>query len=369
MLMYLAICLLSFVLSVVCGFVIIPKIMAFCQERKLYDVPDARKVHKNAIPRLGGVSFMPSMLVAALVATIVWVNTSKGCKISISPWSISFALGLAVIYITGLLDDIFGLQAKVKFIIQVAVSCLLPISWLYLNNFYGFCGIHHIPFLVGAPLTVIVLVFVMNAINLIDGIDGLSASLSLIALGGFFYAFFIEQLWIYSILIAGLMGVLIPYMYYNIWGKVEKHQKIFMGDSGSLTLGYILGVMLIKFCMHNPNVMPYRKGSMLLSITLLIVPIFDVMRVIIVRLQHRKPIFGADKNHIHHKLIRAGLSHHKALISIIALSFFFVGINLLLFNHILVTWIICIDMVAYILFHYGMDIAIRKKGNSPFAES
>ena len=96
-----------------------------------------------------------------------------------------------------------------------------------------------------------------------------------------------------------------------------------MGDSGSLTLGYILGVLLIKFCMYNPHVMPYQKGATLLSVTLLIVPTFDVFRVIIVRLLHHKPIFRADKNHIHHKLIRAGLTQHQTLISVIALSFSF----------------------------------------------
>ena len=104
------------------------------------------------------------------------------------------------------------------------------------------------------------------------------------------------------------MGVLVPFLYHNIWGKQEKNQKIFMGDSGSLTLGYILGVLLIKFCMYNPHVMPYQKGATLLSVTLLIVPTFDVFRVIIVRLLHHKPIFRADKNHIHHKLMRAGLT-------------------------------------------------------------
>lgn len=86
-------------------------------------------------------------------------------------------------------------------------------------------GIHSISFWVGAPLTVFILVFIMNAINLIDGIDGLSASLSFIALGGFFYCFLIEGMWIYCILIAGLMGVLVPFLYYNIFGKLEKNRK------------------------------------------------------------------------------------------------------------------------------------------------
>lgn len=360
--------LFSFAMSAICGFVMIPHILAFCKKKKLYDTPNARKVHKNAIPRLGGISFLPSMLVATLVALLVWVGSNNHYKLSINPWTMFFGIGIAIIYTTGLLDDIFGLRAKVKFFIQIVVASLLPISWLFINNLYGFCGIYSIPFLVGAPLTVITLVFIMNAINLIDGIDGLSASLSLIALGGFFYVFFREQLWVYCILIAGLMGVLIPFLYHNMWGDPEKGQKIFMGDSGSLTIGYILGVLLIKFCMYNPNVLSYQKDAILLSVTLLIVPTFDVFRVVIVRLMHHKPLFGADKNHIHHKLLRTGLSQHQTLTAIIALSLCYAIINFLLFNNLLITWIIGIDIVIYLCFHCTLDIFIKKNGRQPFAE-
>jgi len=179
----------AFAMSATCGFVMIPQILSFCKKRKLYDTPDARKIHKNAIPRLGGVSFMPSMLVATLVALLTWVYTSKGSKIGISPWSVFFGVGITIIYITGVLDDIFGVRAKLKLLVQIAVASLLPMSYLYINNLYGFLGIYEIPTFVGMVITVGVLVFIMNAINLIDGIDGLSASLTLIALSGLFYVF------------------------------------------------------------------------------------------------------------------------------------------------------------------------------------
>ncbi len=293
---YTLISLFAFAMSAVCGFIMIPQILSFCKKRKLYDRPDARKIHKNVVPRLGGVSFMPSMLIATVVALLAWIYTSKGNKIGVSPWSIFFGVGITVIYITGVLDDIFGVRAKKKLLMQIIVASLLPMSYLYINNLY------------------------------------------------------------------------IPFLYHNIWGKQEKNQKIFMGDSGSLTLGYILGVLLIKFCMYNPHVMPYQKGATLLSVTLLLVPTFDVFRVIIVRILHRKPLFRADKNHIHHKLMRAGMTQHQALISIIALSLIFIIINLSLFNQLLVTWIIAIDIIIYIAFQYTLDIFIRRKGGLPFTE-
>lgn len=364
---HILISLLAFTLSTTYGLIFIPRILRYCKDRKLYDIPNQRKVHKNPIPRLGGISFLPSMLIATIIALLAWSYTNDGKKIEISPWTIYFALGLFIIYAIGLIDDVFGVSAKKKFLVQIFVSSLPPIAWLYINNFYGFLGIEQVSFWVGAPLTVFILVFIMNAINLIDGIDGLSAGLSLIALVGFFYCFFSEGIWIYSILIAGLIGVLIPFLYYNVFGDAEKGQKIFMGDSGSLTIGYILGVLLVKFCMVNPHIAAYRKESIFLSITLLIVPIFDVCRVIIVRLIHKQGIFRPDKNHIHHKLMRTGISQHQALISILALAMFFIGFNMLCLNILDTTLTILTDICIYSIFNiFILNYFIRKNKQKPF---
>lgn len=360
--------LLAFVLSTICGFVFIPQIMNFCMRKKLFDIPNARKVHKNAIPRLGGVSFLPSMVIATFIALAVLSYSYRGGKIEINTWTLSFSIGLVMVYSVGIIDDLIGLSAWPKFVVQIIAAILIPVSNLYINNFYGFCGITDIPFYIGIPITVFVLVFIMNAMNLIDGIDGLSGSLSLIALIGFFYCFYRENLTVYCVLIAGLSGVLVAFLYFNIWGSEDKNRKIFMGDSGSLTLGYILGLLLVKFSMNNPRVMPYRRDSMLLAMSLLMVPTFDVVRVIIVRMAHHKPIFQADKNHIHHKLMRAGLTQHQALLVIDALAIFFVVFNILLFGEIQVTWIIVLDVVIFLLFHYVVDYFIKRNGLQPYSE-
>ena len=170
-----------------------------------------------------------------------------------------------------------------------------------------------------------------------------------------------EGIYTYAILIAGLMGVLTAYLYFNIWGKAEKGHKIFMGDSGSLTLGFILGFLLIKFAMHNPNVMPYRNNSLLITYTLLIVPCFDVVRVIITRLRNHYPIFKADKNHIHHKLMRAGMSQHQALVTILLLALAFVFINKMLRPGLESDIIVLIDIIIYTAFQLIIDVFIRRK--------
>lgn len=349
---------IAFAFSAVCGFIMIPQILNYCEKKNLYDIPNSRKIHNNAIPRLGGITFLPSMMLTFLLAVSVHSFLSDQ-HITLSMWTTMFVISLIMIYAIGIIDDLIGLGAGTKFTVQILAACLMPISKLYINNFYGLFGIYEIPFWIGAPLTVFIIVFITNAINLIDGIDGLAASLSLIALGGFLLCFMREGVWTYGILIAGLMGVLIPYLYFNIWGEESKNRKIFMGDSGSLTLGFILGFLFVKFTMDNPYVMPFRKDSLLLSYTLLIVPCFDVVRVVFKRLRERKPIFQADKNHIHHKLLRAGCNQRQALITILLLALSFVLLNNILDYFLPTTFIVLIDVIVYIAFHLVINSFIR----------
>ena len=361
---------IAFAFSAICGFIFIPMILNFCKERKLYDIPNARKIHHNAIPRLGGVSFLPSMLIAFALSTFVIRQFTTTYEVTLSLWSLYFFISLMLIYGVGLIDDLVGLDAKTKFFIQIIAATLLPLSGLYLNDLYGFMGIHEIPYSVGAPLTVFVIVFINNAINLIDGIDGLSASLSLIALGGFLACFYREDIFSYTILIAGLMGVLVPFLYYNLLGKPENNRKIFMGDSGSLTLGFILGFLTIKLSMDNLWVLPVRNDNRLLtSYTLLIVPMFDVVRVSLVRLWHRTPIFQADKNHIHHKLLRTGLNQHLTLIVIVLLALFYICLNQSLAESTSSTAIVAIDIALWMVFHFIVNRAILKNGNAVFLKN
>lgn len=356
----------AFLMSALCGFLIMPVIMAFCKRKGLYDLPDSRKIHHNAIPRLGGISFLPSMLLASVVVVVTGDHYVSSHQVSLSLWSVVFFCSLLIIYVVGIIDDLVGLGARSKFAAQIVAATLLPLSGLYINNLYGFCGINEIPFALGAPLTVFVIIFTCNAINLIDGIDGLSAGLSLFALTGFLVCFLREGLFLYSILIAGLMGVLVPFLYYNIWGSVEKNRKIFMGDSGSLTLGFILGFLFVKFTMDNPLVAPFRLDSMMLAYSLLIVPVYDVVRVSLVRLRHGVPIFCADKNHIHHKLMRAGLTQHQTLLSILALAFSFTLLNVLLWQVCNLSLIVAVDIVVWLIFHLLVNRGIARRGNAVY---
>lgn len=347
-----------FLISSICGFIFIPIILNFCKARQLYDIPNARKIHKNAIPRLGGISFLPSMFISFLVAISVINSTDN--QILISRWSLLFPIGTLLIYLMGIVDDVLGLSPSRKFVVQIIAACLLPISGLYINNMYGFLGVHEIPYYIGFPLTVLIIVFINNALNLIDGIDGLAASLSMIALSGFLYLFIAQHILSFSILITGLIGVLTAFMYFNLFGNPEKNRKIFMGDSGSLTLGFVLGFLCVKYSMDNVHVMPYHKMDFIMPFTLLLIPVFDVFRVFFVRLKHHKSPFLADKNHIHHKLMAAGLSQHRALGVIIMLEVLYIVLNYLLLKVMNNTFVFITDIIVYVILNEMTNRRIKK---------
>lgn len=350
---------IAFMLSACCGLIMIPALLRFCQKRKLYDLPNIRKVHHTLVPRLGGTAFMPSMALSASIVIVVISLTGNNHKIVLSTWSLAMMLSAMIIYCVGVVDDIFGLDAKVKFTMQIIASAIIPFCGLWINNLYGLFGIHEIPAYLGMPLTVFLFVFIDNAFNLIDGIDGLAATLAILALIGFIYCFSPYDLIAYEVMIAGLIGILVSYLRYNLWGNAEKGNKIFMGDSGSLTLGFILAFLFVKAIAVNPNVMPMSTRRVLIAYSLLIIPTYDVVRVVLHRLRWKKPIFDADKSHIHHKLMELGLSQHQALISILSLAIGYIVINLIMYDLVGIdlTIILLIDIATYTIF----QICISKR--------
>jgi UDP-N-acetylmuramyl pentapeptide phosphotransferase/UDP-N-acetylglucosamine-1-phosphate transferase len=139
-----------------------------------------------------------------------------------------------------------------------------------------------------------------------------------------------------------------------------------MGDSGSLTLGFILGFLCVKYSMDNPVVMYWRSDCMILAFTFVVVPVFDVARVSLVRIVHRMPVFKADKNHIHHKLMRAGLGQHGTLIVILILALVYIILNLQLSVLLSITWVVVVDVLVWLLFHQAVNMMVRKNGQQPF---
>lgn len=352
--------LLSGIAGIIVASTAMPFLLKYCRFKGLYDMPDSRKVHKYAIPRLGGVVFMPAMLVGLLVYFCIETKGFQG-TFTLRTSSVLISIGAFLIYVIGIVDDIIGMRAIHKFIIQLVASALLPLCWLQINNFYGLFGLYELPLWFSYPFTVFVILLIVNSINLIDGIDGLASGLCICILAVYVYLYIqMEYTIMYAAGAAALLGALLIFFFYNVFGKAEKHNKMFMGDSGSLFLGYSLAYFSLKYSMNNPTVIPYRSHALLLVFTLLIIPTFDVIRVAISRLIVGKPIFGADKTHIHHKVMEAGFSMRQTLVIIIFLFVFFCGMNYLLYYcSVSVSIIFLVDIVLFAAFVFMANVMAK----------
>lgn len=358
--------LLTFLVSAVLTALVIPKIIQISYRKKLFDYFDERKVHKGIVPRLGGVAFTPviTITLALVLGLLTWVKP-VGFNVSFSVYGVHMALGLSallVLYMEGIADDLIGVGYKAKFLVQIICAAMITCTGIWLNDLHGLLGVHELSPWVGIPLTVMLIVFIIDAINLIDGIDGLASGLSMIAL------FFLGCLfgycgeWAYAVFAFAALGTLASFFVYNVFGSVEAGHKIFMGDSGSQTIGLVLGLLAVRFCMHD-NIgiddMPYNP--LLVASSLLMVPCFDVIRVMIGRIQHHRNPFMPDKTHIHHKFLALGMSHRKAMVSILLVSLFFIIFNLSLVRVVNVNVIVVLDVALWSLMHVWLSYVIRKR--------
>ena len=205
-------------------------------------------------------------------------------------------------------------------------------------------------------------VFITNAINLIDGIDGLASGLSMVALLVFGVLFVHFQMWSYAMLAFVTVGVIIPFFSYNVFGNADMGRKIFMGDTGSLTLGFILSFFVIKYSMYEPEMLLRVKSSpVLVSFSVLMVPCLDVVRVVLRRARNRRPLFMPDKTHIHHKFLEMGFSPRKAMVTIQLMSACFCAFTITAIQYMNNTLVFVIDVVAWTLLHLWFNQVIKKK--------
>ena len=360
----------GFLLAALLGKLFIPGILVIAHQKNLFDLPDERKVHTSPIPRLGGVTFFPVIVFVTSVVSLLLARYGVTTITFFSNHIISEFLGLmgglTLLYVIGVGDDLVGVRYSRKFLFQVIAALLIPASGLYINNFYGLFGIGELPFYVGIPFTLLLTVFVTNAINLIDGIDGLASGLSMVAFAMFGFTFAIEGLWMYSLLAFVCVGVLIPFFCYNVFGNVNKQHKIFMGDTGSLTLGFILSLMAIKYSMFNGEAAHSVDGAPLMTaFSMLLVPCFDVLRVVLGRLRRKAHPFKPDRTHLHHKFLAMGFKPRTSMILIQLMAVSFI---------VLTYWLISVGMPANVVFvlvlmvwiiaNIGFSMVIRKKQSS-----
>ena len=364
MMYYLFFC-FDLLLAIFLGCLIIPKILVISYKKELFDMPDSRKVHKVPIPRLGGVSFFPAILIS--VCFMMGVRYFTGytlVNIDIEQTLCQFfflAAGGMLLYLVGLADDLIGVGYRYKFMAQIVAALLLVWPGEWINSLGGIFGVYEIPAFVGIPLTLLIVVYITNAINLIDGIDGLASGLCCIALTVLGILHVIEGEYIYAMLAFSTLGVVIPFWFYNVFGNANKGHKLFMGDTGSLTLGYILSALVIHMSVVEPSEnIKAGNPDMIVAFSTLLVPLFDVVRVVLHRLREGKNPFLPDQNHFHHKLLRTGMRVRSVMITILCVSLFFIGFNYLLADRMDTTLLLVLDVTIWTAMQLGINYAIRQ---------
>ena len=359
---------IPFIISFFLGKSIIPYILFITYKKRLFDPIDSRKLHKTSIPRLGGVAFLPVQLCLLAISIVIIYNFNLFTYFStpiitwkIMPMFVIWAVGMIMLYIIGVSDDLINVNYKLKFLVQILAASLFPLSGLWINDLYGLFFIMGIPYWLGSIITIFATVLIINSINLIDGIDGLCSGLvcvSCLVMGGLFLY---NGAWLHTLLAWTTAGVLIPFFYYNVFGVSKRKRRIFMGDTGSMTLGYTVAFLAISYSMNLGEIKPFAEGAIVVAFSTLIVPIFDVVRVIIVRLYNNKPIFKADISHLHHKLLKSGLNQKSVMMTIIGLAIFFSVFNLIAVNYISNNIVILMDLIIWISLTLIFNFLINRK--------
>lgn len=354
----------GFIISILLAVMIIPNILFVSHKRRLFDMPDSRKVHQRPVSRLGGVSFFPAisvsfcLIIGTQLALSYYADTSMPHSI---PYSFIFlGAGCMMLYLIGIMDDIVGVGYRYKFIVQFIAAAILAFSGSWINTLGGLFGIWSIPAWIGIPFTIFVIIYITNAINLIDGIDGLASGLSIIAMIVFSLTFIFQHEYIYALLAFATLGVLLPFWFYNVFGYTRHHHKLFMGDTGSLTLGYILSFIVIKFCTVSPATTEHDDFGVIIAISALFIPLLDVVRVVINRIARGKSPFLPDRSHIHHKLLDTGMRPKLTMLTILSMSVLFIILNVLLSKHINITILLILDVVLWLIFIFTIDHFIQR---------
>lgn len=352
-----------FIISAVFVAVVLPSIVKTADKMNLYDSQDDRKVHKGNVPRLGGLAFVPAILFSLLlVIAAMSIYSPHNLMFSYGPITeVMLAMsGCVILYLVGIMDDVIGVSYRVKFVMQVLASIMLCAAGLWISDLHGLLGIHTLHPVLGIPLTIVVIVLIINSINLIDGIDGLASGLCIMGTAAYSVVFFHRDMNIYMLLAAAMLGLLLVFYLYNTLGKPGV-LKTFMGDTGSLTMGFLLSLFAIKLTtIDRPMFGGTDEGAYFVyAMSVILIPVMDVFRVFFARIRDGKSPFFPDKRHIHHKFMALGFSMRQTRYIIFAISLSFFTLNMVLFGfcQLNINMLVLIDAIIWIM----MNVMISNK--------
>ncbi len=346
-----------FVVSYVISYRMIPLIIETVHYKKLMDHPNERSSHTRITPTLAGVAFFASLIIG-----IFFIHLFETKDISFH-----LIAALTILFFLGLKDDLMVLSSKTKVLLQsLAIMFILVCPELRITTMHGFLGLNEIPLWFSIPFSYFIILYIINAYNLIDGIDGLAGSLGILISGIFAILFFIDHMYFYALLAIIIIGFLIPFLRFNL----SNHRKIFMGDTGSMIVGFMLGVLTLRLLAMDSgqleNINIRAENVYLVSLSILFFPMIDVIRVIIVRIMNGKGPFTADRRHMHHIFIDKGLPHLTAtttfaMSSLIAFLIIYFSNTYLSWVGLMILFVLITFVTFYLLLLLDVDPSARKQ--------
>lgn len=351
--------------SALLSWLFLPMVRYLCFRIKLFDPSDERKVHTGIIPRLGGVVFLPALSFTfhLIISVNILLQTPFASSFNtvLSAELMLGLSGLALLYFIGIGDDLINVGYRYKLVIQLIAGLLIASSGIWINDLHGLFEIHEISAAAGIPLTIILIVFIINSINFIDGVDGLASGIGMFAFLCYGFIFLRMQLFTYSILAFCSLGVLIPFFFYNVFGKTEKGKKIFMGDTGSLTIGLLLSLFAIKVCNYDPKALYQLPQAFVFAFSVLIVPMFDALRVIFLRVTTGKSPFSPDNNHLHHHFLQLNYSHKSTTMTILMIAVLFAGGSIMVAPHVRIEILVGLVALLWIAMEFYLKMRIKQR--------
>ena len=357
--------LLPFLAAFISTLWIHPKILKIAILKNIVDNPDARKLQRCPIPVMGGIAVFFGLLVGICSSQIMFF----------SPGVFILTAAMLVMLYTGTIDDILDLSPNIRFLIEIlVVGFIMYVNECAIDNFNGLWGIGTIPTWFAAPLTVFAAVGIINAINLIDGVNGLSSGFCFMASVLFAIMFYISGNVTMTILATSAAGAIVPFFLHNVFGKTS---KMFIGDGGTLVIGTMMSMFVISILGKGSLSARFAEqgvGLIPFTLAVLAVPVFDTLRVMSMRILRGKSPFSPDKTHLHHLFIELGFTHTGTTVSILSLNFLIVVVWFLSYKlgasidaqlYIVIAMSLCITFAFYkfakdLIRHNGKGLKVLK---------
>ncbi len=341
--------------ALLCSLLLMPVVIRLSHRKKWYDIPDKRKIHTGLIPRLGGMGMFLSVVVVAILSSILYLHLAGG-KGFLEFRYLSVFAGFALIFCVGLYDDFRSLRALPKLSIQIMAGAVIAASGFTISKLsLPYVGTFSLG-VFAYPVTILWLVGISNALNLVDGMDGLAGGIAAFAAISMGIIAVIQQQVVTAMLAFILFGSIVGFLAFNF-----PPAKIFMGDCGSLFLGFALAVIPLMGISKAASF-----SALIIPITLLTIPIIDTVAAIIRRLRAGRSIASPDKDHIHHKLLDMGLNERKILFFLYSFSFYLsmVAITSVVLPRQTNVYFMLVVWVGSLLGYYFLDFVKEKKKTS-----